>query len=170
MIQEYKQYISHVSGVQVAYFFICRTKLWLFSHNIRQEKGYENVELGKILHENRYTNEKKEIAVGSTKYDFVRIGNSIEIHEVKKSDKLELSSRMQLLYYIFTLKENGVEATGVLDYPLMNKHKKIYLDEEAQVNIKNAIVSIIKIISGSTPQPEFKNYCKSCSYFDFCWC
>jgi len=28
-----------ITGVQVSYLFICRTKLWLFSHNTRMEQN-----------------------------------------------------------------------------------------------------------------------------------
>ena len=29
--------ISKINGTQINYYFICKTKLWLFSHNIQLE-------------------------------------------------------------------------------------------------------------------------------------
>jgi len=43
-----------ITGVKVNYYFICKTKLWLFSHNIQMEKESEDVLMGKLLYESRY--------------------------------------------------------------------------------------------------------------------
>ena len=50
--------ISKINGTQINYYFICKTKLWLFSHNIQLEDEHENVKLGKFLHENSFKREK----------------------------------------------------------------------------------------------------------------
>ncbi len=50
--------ISKINGTQINYYFICKTKLWLFSHNIQLEDEHENVKLGKFLHETSFKREK----------------------------------------------------------------------------------------------------------------
>jgi CRISPR-associated exonuclease Cas4 len=160
----------NITGVQMSYYVICKTKLWLHSHKVSMEQQNENVKIGKELHEIRYKNERKEVSMDNIKYDFVRKGKNIEIHEIKKTDKLKKAHTMQVLYYLFRLDLNGIKATGFLDYPLTNKHKKIVLEDKDKCEIIKIIENIKKIISDEPPQPEYKNYCKSCSYFEFCWC
>ena len=103
---------NKISGVQMAYYLICDTKLWLFSHHISLENRNENVILGKMIHEDRYKNEIKEVDMGNVKYDFIRKGKNLEVHEIKKSKKLESAHKIQILYYLFKLKEKGVNAIG----------------------------------------------------------
>jgi CRISPR/Cas system-associated exonuclease Cas4 (RecB family) len=59
------------TGTQVNYYFVCKRKLWLFSHNIELEPESDLVKLGKLLHENRYTRKMKEVQVGRIKIDFM---------------------------------------------------------------------------------------------------
>ncbi|HII79238.1 MAG TPA: Dna2/Cas4 domain-containing protein, partial [Methanosarcina sp.] len=73
-----------ITGVKVNYYHVCKTKLWLFSHNINLEKGNDNVALGKILHEDRYKKNSKNITIDGISIDFVKAGKRIEIHEIKK--------------------------------------------------------------------------------------
>jgi CRISPR-associated exonuclease Cas4 len=48
-----------IIGTQINYYFICKTKLWLFSHHIQMEQESELVLLGKILHKDSYKRDKK---------------------------------------------------------------------------------------------------------------
>jgi len=52
-----------VSGTQVNYFIICKTKLWLFSHFVTMEHSSDLVSYGKLVHETSYGEKKKEIPV-----------------------------------------------------------------------------------------------------------
>ena len=68
------------TGSQVNYYFICKRKLWLFSHNIELEPESDLVKLGKLLHENRYKRKMKEVQVDRIKVDFMESkGRSSEI-------------------------------------------------------------------------------------------
>ena len=51
--------------------------------------------------------------------DFIKITDAVEIHEIKKTDKMELSHEFQLLYYMFYLKnEKDIKnIKGFLNYP-----------------------------------------------------
>ena len=169
-MEKIDRYDNNISGVQMSYYLICDTKLWLFSHHISMEAYNENVMLGKIMHEERYKNERKEVVMENVKYDFVRTGKNLEVHEMKKSNKLENAHKIQLLYYLYRLKDKGVNAIGILDYPSINKHEKIILNSDSIEIIRTALISIRKILNGEVPQPHKKKYCGSCAYFNFCWC
>ena len=51
---------NDISGEQINYYFICKTKLWLFSHKIEMEHSSDLVLFGKYLDENTYKKEKKD--------------------------------------------------------------------------------------------------------------
>ena len=59
------------TGSQINYYFICKRKLWLFSHNIELEPESDLVKLGKLLHENKYQKKMKEVQVDRIKVDFL---------------------------------------------------------------------------------------------------
>ena len=114
---------SKINGTQINYFFICKTKLWLFSHNIQLEHESENVKLGKILHEDSFKREKDFLIDNLINVDFIKITDCVEIHEVKKTQKMDTSHEYQLLYYMYYLKnQKDIEnIKGFLDYPKNRK-------------------------------------------------
>ena len=161
----------YITGTQVNYYFICKTKLWLFSHNIGFEHESDSVLLGLFLHDTFYNNSKKEIVIGSIGIDFIRKNNGIlEIHEVKKSDKMEKADYYQILYYLYYLNQLGIKARGILNYPSSKKTLLVELTEENQKEIEKILNDIENIVKGNFPKPTYKKYCKKCAYYEFCWC
>ncbi len=59
------------TGSQINYYFICKRKLWLFSHNIELEQESDLVKLGALLHQNRYRRKMKEVQIDRIKIDFM---------------------------------------------------------------------------------------------------
>ena len=156
------------TGVQINQYFICKRQLWFSSKKIEMEQTSDLVLLGK-LHEKSYSRKLKEVKIGSIKIDFWE--SKYEIHEVKKSRKMEKAHRWQMLYYLFYLKELGIKATGVINYPLLKKRIRISLTSKNEEELKRILNEIIEIISSDTPpKQERKPYCKRCSYYELCWC
>ncbi len=158
----------HITGVKVAYYYICHTKLWLFSHNITMEKESELVDLGRLIHEKSYR-EHRELQIGDIAIDFVRKGDKIEVHEIKKSRSMEKAHIMQVLYYLYYLKKRGIESIGIIDYPKARKRKKVELNEENEKEIEKTLKEIGKIVKGNMPPPMRKKICKKCAYYEFCF-
>jgi len=159
-----------ISGVQISYYFICKTKLWLFSHNTRMEQNSDTVAMGKLIHQDTYKRARKEVKIGSINIDFVKKGDGLILHEVKKSKKMEESHRYQLLYYLYYLNHLGIKATGMIDYPLLRRNEAVTLDEAAEGKIEGILDDIHRIIAlPAPPKPEKKTICRKCSYFEFCW-
>jgi CRISPR-associated exonuclease Cas4 len=48
---DYKIDEASIRGIEVAYYIICKRKLWLFSFGINFEKFSDYVEMGKIISE-----------------------------------------------------------------------------------------------------------------------
>jgi len=161
------------TGTHINYYHVCKRKLWLFAHGINMEHTSELVEEGKLIHETTYpqrAEKYQEIEIDGVKIDYYDPHNKI-VHEIKKSDKVESAHTWQLKYYLYVLKQNGIEgATGVLEYPKLRQRENIELNEEDETYLENAKSQIQQIIQSEECPPRVeKRICKSCSYFDFCW-
>lgn len=161
---------TSITGTQISYLFICPTKLWYFSHHLHMEHSSDLVAAGRFIHESSYRREKKDIQIDGIAIDFIRKGDGIELHEVKKSPKMEKSHEMQTLYYIYVLKKKGITATAVIDYPLLRQRKRLELDAEKEADIEQAVAQVGKITAlQAPPKPERKRFCPKYSYYDLCW-
>jgi CRISPR-associated exonuclease Cas4 len=164
--------LMKITGVRINYYHICHTKLWLFSHNITFEHEHENVKIGKLLHEDRYSKNKKDVTIDNTiSIDFVKQRNGIiELHEIKKTKKMEDAHLRQMLYYLYYLKQKGIDAQGIMNYPLLNQTKDVILTQEDENNIEDDISRIEEIVTGRMPHPKRIRICPKCAYFEFCFC
>lgn len=154
----------------VYYYFICKRKLWYFNNDLTMEKGNELVKIGKLIDENSYKREKKNILIDENiNIDFIKDWKVL--HEVKKSRKIEQASIWQLKYYMWLLKEKGVDIQkGILDYPLLRKRKEIYPDEINEQKIEEIVLGIKQIQAlKKAPLVINKQICKKCAYFELCY-
>jgi CRISPR-associated exonuclease Cas4 len=93
------------------------------------------------------------------------------IHEVKKSRKMDEAAKWQLKYYIWVLRNKGVDIEkGILDYPLLRKREEIFLDKKEREELELVLKDIEKIISLELPPNTInKGICKKCSYYELCY-
>lgn len=121
---------SEITGIMVYYYFVCKRKLWYFCHGIQMEADNENVQLGKLLDASSYSRDSKHVLIDNMiNIDFIRDKN--EVHEVKKSKAIEDAGIWQLKYYLYYLKNKGVnDVTGSIDYPLLKKKIHVELSEK----------------------------------------
>lgn len=162
-------YSSVFTGTEVNYFFVCRRKLWLFSHDLDFEADSDLVMLGKLLHETRFTRKSKEVNIGRIKVDFLEDGGVV--HEIKRSRHIEKAHVFQLLYYIYYLKKLGATVEGVLHYPLLKRTVEVKFTNEREKEVEGILKEMHKVVSKDNPPiVERKSYCKKCSYYDLCWC
>ncbi|GAB6056141.1 CRISPR-associated protein Cas4 [Methanobacterium movens] len=160
-----------IIGTQINYYFICKTKLWLFSHHIQMEQESDLVSLGKLLHSKSYKDEKEYTIDNLISIDFIKKRDYLELHEVKKSNKMKKSHEYQLLYYMYYLKnKKGIEnIRGILNYPKIRKKATINLDKSKEKDLMDIIEDIGNIINNETPKPQKIKICRKCAYFEFCW-
>ncbi len=133
--------------------------------------NYDNddINIGKLLHENSYKRERKEIRVDNIVIDFVKFEDKLTIFEVKKSSKLTIGALYQLYYYLYILKKAGFEADGMLVYPREKKREKIVLTDEIIEELDEIILDITEIAKYETPPKcDVKPYCKRCSFMELC--
>jgi len=162
-----------VTGTQVAYYIVCKRKLWLFSHRIEMENLSDSVLVGKIISEESFKREKyKEIQIGDyLKIDFLKVGDEVIVNEVKKTEKLEEAHIWQVKYYIYRLNILGINCwRGIIRYPKIFKKIEVEFKEEDREKINKILTEIEEIINLKKP-PDIINkpYCRKCAYFQFCY-
>ena len=163
-----------MTGTQIAYYFLCRRKLWLFVRNIDMEQTSDTVAMGKFISESTYEREKHEIHITDDEDDIVLDfydGRTKIIHEVKKSDKMEDTHIWQVKFYIYVLEKKGVEGvTGEIDYPKLRQKVKVELTGKDKEELGKIREDIRRIVGLETP-PEVidKPFCKQCAYYELCY-
>lgn len=161
-----------ITGTMVAYYIVCKRKLWLFANNITMEKYSDLVDIGRLISETSFKREKeKEVLIGDTiKIDFIKIGNEVVVHEVKKSKKLEEAHIWQVKFYIYSLQNLGVNChSGVIHYPKLMRKVDANFDDNDRITIENFANEIRSLLREPVPSPIKKGYCKKCAYYSFCY-
>ncbi|ASJ09419.1 CRISPR-associated protein Cas4 [Thermococcus siculi] len=159
-----------ITGVMIQYYFTCKRELWFFSRGLQFDFENEDMLIGRVIHQESYDREWKEVMLGDVKLDVVVKRGGVEVVEVKKSSKLEKPARWQLKYYLYLLKKAGTDAKGVIAYPEEGRREEVVLSDEDIVVLEEAIKDIERVISLDVPpKAEKKPYCKKCAYRDFCW-
>jgi len=117
-----------ITGTIVNYYFHCKRQCWLFCNKLNLEDNSEDVRIGRVLHEIR--NEKPPDAIDNIKVDKI---TSEYVIEIKKSDADLIAAGEQLKYYLYILKQKGIDRKGKLECIEKNKHdKKIHIIELEQ--------------------------------------
>ncbi|EOA48849.1 CRISPR-associated protein Cas4 [Bacteroides salyersiae] len=163
----------NITGTHFNYYQICKRKLWLFANGISMEHTSDLVYEGKLIHEESYPQRSakyEEVEMDGIKVDYYDTLHKV-IHEIKKSDKVEVAHEWQLKYYMYVFEQNGIEGiSGILEYPVLRKRDTVLLsdiDRETIVEMINEIKQVIE--SDFCPPLERKRICRNCSYWDFCY-
>lgn len=162
-----------ITGTHFNYYQVCKRKLWLFANGINFEHTSDLVFEGKLIHEDSYPQRSakyEEIELDGIKVDFYDAKNKV-IHEIKKSNKVEIAHEWQLKYYLYVLEQNGITGvTGILEYPTLRRTQEVILSELDRLEIEDMKTNIVRIISDDTCPPlQKKGICKNCSYYEFCY-
>lgn len=159
-----------VQGIKFNYYFICKRKLWLFSKGISMEESNDRVQQGKVIHQYSYGNKEKKkekLIDGMIKIDILE---SHTVREVKLSSKMENADRMQLLYYLYYLKQKGIHKNGSINYVNEKRVDEIKLTKEDEIYIEEVLIDINTILNYNIPPKIIKlPYCKKCAYYEYCY-
>lgn len=160
-----------ITGTLVWYYYICRREVWLMAHEINPETENPFLELGRLIQEESYSRDKKEFKAPGMKIDLLRNRDGqLVVGEIKKSSRFVESAKMQLAYYLWRLRQIGVEAKGELLIPRERKRTPVELTDEVQSELEKAIQDMQKIITLETPPlPVLIPFCRPCAYAEFCW-
>lgn len=159
-----------ITGVMIYYYEVCKRKLWYFYNEIQMEQGNENVLIGRAIDEETYKRDKKHINIDNIiNIDFIR--SKGVLHEVKKSNKIEEASILQVKYYLYFLQKRGVyNIRGKIDYPLLKQSIDVELSDEDIKEIDEILINIKNTVKASNPPSlDKKRICQSCAYYDLCF-
>ena len=162
-----------ITGTHFNYYYVCHRKLWLFAAGVTMEHVSEAVADGRFIHENTYPQRPvryEEIAIDGIKVDYFDPNRRV-IHEIKRTNKIELAHEWQVKYYLYVFERHGItECTGLLEYPKLRKTHPVILtdaDRKEILQMENEIEILVS--SNQCPAPSKKSICRMCSYFDFCF-
>jgi CRISPR-associated exonuclease Cas4 len=159
------------TGTQINYCFVCKRKLWLFSHALSMEQTSDAVSLGKLIHEMSYARQKQEFSAPGMKIDLLeQRDGKLFVREVKKSSKNLTPGRMQLAYYLWRLRDMGLEVAGELLIPKERKRIPVELTPELDQETRETLVEIERVVAQEIPPPPaHTRFCRNCAYREFCW-
>lgn len=160
--------IEGIKGEYLFNFFSCSTRLWLSSRNIIGFVENKHMQIGKHIDETSFKREVQSISIdGMISLDFVRKGDALEIHEVKKGKSFSEPQEMQVMYYMYVMNAIlGYVPKSYLHLVQARKTKEIHLDSK---KVEDSIRSIRAVLSEECPKPQRKPICRGCSYSIVCW-
>ncbi len=139
------------------------------SREITPDEDASTLDVGRAIHEIFYRRMLKEVSLEGIKIDLFKRAERA-VCEVKASSKFVEAARFQLLYYLFRLKEYGVDAVGWILVPTEKRRIRVKLDAEAQQVLLKVLNEIKGIVELEHPPPPMRiSYCRRCAYKEFCW-
>lgn len=160
---------TRITGLMVQYYHVCHRELWFMSRGIDIDRESENIQRGTHIDETSYRNKRKSHMIDNRiQLDVLDSGT---VMEVKASSTLEKPARMQLLFYLWYLREiHGISKEGTLAYPAERSREQVILDKPSVKTIEATIKGILEVVSKDSP-PELnkKQVCEACLYQELCW-
>lgn len=164
------------TGQQVKYYAFCKRRLWLFTRGLEMELENEDVQKGTLIDESSYQREHKTVSIDNRiVIDWigskVLADGTLLIHETKKSRSFDNAHRLQVLYYLYYLKQKGVAARGEINYPLLKRREEVELTPEAEAELQEVLCGLKQIIESAQAPPKLANrrLCQKCAYYELCW-
>ncbi len=154
-----------ITGTLIKNYYHCKRQAWLYYYGINFENEFTRI--GKIKHIDAGS---EELAFNEIKMD--KIKNN-EVIEYKKTFANIEGTKMQLLYYLYVLKKNGIIKTGRLKDLTYGDEETLFLNSENFIKVENLIKEMGEFIKLNKKIPEKnlkKKKCKGCSFFEYCWC
>jgi CRISPR-associated exonuclease Cas4 len=170
-----------INATLINYFLVCHRKMWLHYHAIRMEHTSDLVTEGRLIGEESYPQraEKNQEVELSSEWNEHRLSAKIDfydaqrgvVHEIKKSAAKEKAHVAQVQFYLYLLRQNGVDVShGLLEYPKLRQTERVTLDSEDESRVEKWVREVIIVLENENCPPKLPiSKCKSCSYFEFCW-
>jgi CRISPR-associated exonuclease Cas4 len=159
-----------VTGGMVKSINICERQAYFHQQDVDVVGDNQLIQIGNLIEERFYDEEDDEILIIDGMISPDQIDNGI-IYETKKSSGAIESSKLQLEYYIWYLKETrGRKYDGVIRIPEERKTEEIDFDDIREDMIKESIMRLYVLYTESDiPRFEKIPACKNCAYKDICW-
>ena len=158
-----------ITGTLINYFLHCKRQCFLFLNNIKLEDSSDLVKIGKYYHEEyaKKNAEDSELEFDGFKIDKIQ-GDYVIEYKKKNSD--EKACEFQLLFYLYQLKQKGVDKKGMLKFKESRADKEIILTVDKEKELLE-IIRGIEALAESKAAPEAKKTkrCYKCAYYNYCF-
>ncbi len=160
-----------INGSIILSYAYCERETWYMIHRITPENDNVDLSIGRNIQKEFYEEvADKEIEFENMKIDTARkFKDKVLIGEVKKSKHSEKGAKIQLLFYIWKLKQIGIEVDGELLYPVEKRRQLIKLTLEDENTLEKYCEEIQRLAQNKLP--EFTGYqkkCEKCAYYNYC--
>ncbi|MCM3337621.1 CRISPR-associated protein Cas4 [Paenibacillus sp. MER TA 81-3] len=161
-----------ITGTMVNYYIHCRRQCWLFANGMKLEDDSEDVRIGKIMHELQSEGKRnREVAIDGIKVDKL---TDQYVTEIKKSDADVEATKWQTLYYMYVLKQKGMERKGMLQFIERNKGTGKTIELELDTETEQSLVKMLNELEDyiGQEQPEMavrEKKCNRCAYYAYCF-
>ncbi|GBC92710.1 hypothetical protein HRbin15_01186 [bacterium HR15] len=163
-----------VRGYELNAWVVCPRKCWFLQRQLTMEAHSPYVELGRLIHQEALAappqGSFREVPIeGFARID--KIAGEL-VYEIKRSPRKQEAHRLQLLYYLYLLRERGLNLKGVLLYPEQNRRETVTLDEVGLQQLQHALDAITQLRQQPLPPhvPKPMSICRTCAYQELCWC
>lgn len=156
-----------ISGVLIQYYIFCKRRCFLFAHNIKSEHTSDLVKIGKYYHQEFETEDEADKFINGVKVDKIQGDYVIEY---KKSNADEAAAEWQLLFYLYKLREVGINKKGKLKFKENRNDRTIELTPQKEEQLIQMMAQIEALIASDTMPPVINQAkCKKCAYYEFCY-
>jgi CRISPR-associated exonuclease Cas4 len=160
-----------ITGSLIQAFIVCPRQAWLASHQICPDEDNVYLALGRLIDQQSFGREKKEIRLGHLCLDLVRRDDrQLIVGEVKKSSRAREAAKLQLAFYLYELAAMGIEAEGELLFPEERRRERFVLDQSLSQEIVRIKAQIGSLVKKEQPPPCKRiGRCSKCAYAELCW-
>lgn len=155
-----------INGSIVKSFVTCERQGALVLRKISPLLQDSNIQMGAVYAKMR----SESRCFGGIEVDGLDKRGNIVVIEYKKTFSNIVASRMQLLFYMHTMK-NEVKCKNIEGYVISeesNEKLHVRLDCESTLEVEDMITSIMILADGKIPKYEYKDICENCAFYLYC--
>jgi CRISPR-associated exonuclease Cas4 len=158
-----------ITGTLVNYYATCKREAWLYAHKIYPDEYDDNILMGRTLAELKEA-KLQDFPFSHLKFDRIeKQRGHYRITEHKKTLKNPEAAKMQLLFYMYVLKE-GLKLKVISGKVVSSK--KAFAVEGTESNfalMEQTLEAICTLVNTPAPPPfEYKKICDGCAYRTYC--
>ncbi|QZA32476.1 CRISPR-associated protein Cas4 [Hydrogenibacillus sp. N12] len=164
--------VTPLTGSLLYHWVVCSRSAWLYSRQITPDRDHGNLSLGRWIAKTAYPRKgAREVSLPGAKIDVLDTdGDAVIVVEVKKSSRMVKGARLQVLFYLWRLKEHGISARGEIRVPKERKRLDVFLDGEGEAHLLASIRALGEVLARPSPPPAaWIPSCRSCAFLEFCW-
>ena len=159
-----------LNGTLIHYYVTCKREAWLYSRRIHADQWDENIAMGKALAQIK---EEQLHTFPFSQLQFDKIGKQrghYLVTEYKKTLKNPEGAKMQLLFYMYQLK-NSLKLREI-NGKVVSGRTVLFIEgnEQNMRKMQTLIDEVCHFLETETPPPfQAIKFCKSCGYRDYCY-